>query len=153
MPEPHALSLAVRWLHVAAMAVALGGAVLVALLATGRDAEGRERVLVGVAARYEWAFWVAIGILAMTGVGNLGAFGATLPATSTGWGATFVTKLASVIALATLSVPRTLVVARLAAAEGPLMAGRAVATIRALYGTTALALGAVLALALWLAHR
>ncbi len=147
MPDPHEFALVVRWLHVAAMAVALGGAALLAILTTGHDAEGRDRVLIGVAARYEWAFWVVVGILAITGIGNLGAFGATLPGTSTGWGTTFITKLASVMALAALSVPRTLVVARLAASERLLIGPRVVTTLRALYVATVLAMAAILALA------
>ena len=72
MPALHALSLFVRWAHVAGMAAILGGALLVWWLGVRRD---RAEVVVGVAERYEWIFWAAIGLQVMTGVGNLGAFG------------------------------------------------------------------------------
>src|SRR3979411_3458407 len=78
MPALHALSLFVRWAHVAGMAAILGGALLVWVLGT-RRARANAGVVVGVADRYEWIFWAAIGLQVMTGVGNLGAFGDALP--------------------------------------------------------------------------
>lgn len=130
----------VRSLHVAAMAVALGGAVLVALL----PADGS---LGRVAARYELAFWTAAGVLVMTGVGNLAAFGQGLPPPSSDWGTALVAKLGAVALLMLVSLPRALAVAGL---EAP--AHAAAARIRAMYAGTAALLAAVTALAVWLAH-
>jgi hypothetical protein len=69
------LTLAIRSLHVAAMAAAFGGAILVTWLAWRRPP---DRVI-DIALGYEQLFWLAAGVLVMTGFGNLGAFGAALP--------------------------------------------------------------------------
>ncbi|TMC69319.1 MAG: hypothetical protein E6J13_11760 [Chloroflexi bacterium] len=147
--DPHVLHLAIRWLHVAAMATAFGGALTVLALAA-RPAADSATTVVGVAMRYEWMFWAAAGVLALTGIGNLAAFGAGLAAPATPWGTTLLLKLGSVLALVVVSVPRTLAVARLSvsteAATSPL------ATLRDLYGVTAGAFAVILALAIWLAH-
>jgi hypothetical protein len=83
----------------------------------------------------------------MTGVGNLGAFGDALPAAGSAWGTKLVVKLLAVLALAVLSVPRTLVVAVMATEGRPLPR-----VLPALYaGTTAYIVG-ILGLAVWLAH-
>jgi hypothetical protein len=146
--DPHVLHVAIRWLHVAAMATAFGGAVTVLALAT-RPVDGASAV-VGVAIRYEWIFWAAAGVLAMTGIGNLAAFGAGLSGPATPWGATLLLKLGSVLALVLLSLPRTLAVAGLSARSvtGP----GVVVTLRNLYAGTAGAFALILALAIWLAH-
>jgi hypothetical protein len=141
--DHHTLAIAIRWLHVAAMAMALGGALLVAWLAFREPA---DRV-VAVAVRYEQAFWLAAGVLVMTGVGNLGAFGTGLPQPGTGWGATFTTKLLLVALVIAGSLPRTLAVALPALPALP-----SAATLRALYAGTAVGLAAVAGLAVALAH-
>ncbi|OLC52084.1 MAG: hypothetical protein AUH85_17780 [Chloroflexi bacterium 13_1_40CM_4_68_4] len=136
------------------MAVALGGATLVFALALG--GAGRDvprRTLLEAALSYERTFWAGVGLLAMTGVGNLATFGAGLAPPESAWGATFLVKLSGVIAVAALSVPRTLAVAQLVAREIPLDRSRLRTTLRVLYGTTAGALAGILALAVWLAHR
>jgi hypothetical protein len=145
--DPQFLHLAVRWLHVAAMAVAFGGSVLVLALSM-RRAIGLEAV-VQVAASYEWAFWGCAGVLAMTGIGNLGAFGTSLPDPGTRWGDTFELKLVLVLALVLVSVPRTLALAKLVRTTP---AVRTVGTIRRLYGGTTGAFALILALAVTLAH-
>jgi hypothetical protein len=145
--DPHFLHLAVRWMHVAAMAVAFGGSVLVLALSI-RGAIARETLL-QVAASYEWAFWVCAGVLAMTGIGNLGAFGSSLPEPDTRWGGTFELKLVVVLALVVISVPRTLALARLVTTTSP---DRGVGTVRRLYGGTTGAFALILALAVTLAH-
>lgn len=137
------LALAVRWLHVAAMATAFGGALLVTWLAWRAPA---DRV-VDIAVRYEQLFWAAAGVLVMTGVGNLGAFGAGLPEPGTGWGRTFSAKLVLVALLVVISLPRSLAVLRLAA--HPSTGG---ATLRNLYAVSAAMLAAIVALAEGLAH-
>src|SRR2546425_571159 len=77
-----------------------------------------------VAQRYEWIFWIAIGVQAMTGVGNLGAFGQNIPAATTPWGARLTVKLVAVLALALVSVPRTLAIAALSDRRPPAPVGR-----------------------------
>jgi putative copper export protein len=96
-------------------------------------------------------FWAAAGVLAMTGIGNLAAFGASLLGPATNWGTTLLLKLGSVVLLVVLSLPRTLAVARLSASPGAMAAGL-VRTLRNLYGATAGAFAVILALAIWLAH-
>ncbi len=148
--DPHVLHVAIRWVHVAAMATAFGGAITVLALSTrpGTDAAG---AVIAVAVRYEWLFWAAAGVLAMTGIGNLAAFGAALLGPATDWGATLLLKLGSVLALVVLSLPRTLAVARISASTGGTALG-SVTTLRNLYGATSGAFAVILALAVWLAH-
>jgi hypothetical protein len=141
-------SLLVRWVHVAAMALALGGAVLlwfIALRAGGLD----PVALLSLAENYERLFWLALGVLVMTGIGNLGAFGQSLPAPSTAWGGRLLVKLAAVLLLFLLSVLRTLVVVRLGAAGEQ---ARLVRWLPGLYGGTGAALALVVLLAVFLAH-
>lgn len=136
------LALAVRYLHVAAMAAAFGGALLVTWLAW-RSPAAR---IADVAVRYEQLFWLAVGVLVMTGVGNLGAFGATLPAPGSGWGRTFLAKLVLIALLLIVSLPRSLAVIR--AAATPASGAR----LRSIYTTTSGVLAGIVALALGLAH-
>jgi len=136
------IALVIRWLHVAAMATILGGAVLVTFLAW----RGPRALVVVAATHYEHVFWAGIGVVVMTGVGNLGAFGAGLPAPASHWGGTFVIKMLSVMALVAISLPRSLVIARLAAGAP------ATTTLRDMYGLTSAAITAIAALAVWLAH-
>jgi uncharacterized membrane protein len=148
--DPHLVHVAVRWIHVLAMAVALGGAALVFVVAMRGAGSGiAPAAVLRIAAAYEWAFWAAAGTLAMTGIGNLGAFGAPLPAPGTTWGSTLVIKLGLVVTLVVLSLPRTLAVGRLALAAAP---DRVHKAVRALYGSTAAAFAVIAALAVWLAH-
>lgn len=148
--DPHVLHVAIRWLHVAAMATAFGGAVTVLALST-RPSVGTAGAVVTVAVRYEWLFWAAAGVLAMTGIGNLAAFGAGLLGPATTWGTTLVLKLSSVLAVVVLSLPRTLTVARMSASTEALAPG-VVSAVRNLYGATTGAFAVILGLAVWLAH-
>ena len=99
------MTLAIRWLHVAAMAVAFGGAFLVTWLSW----RARDHVI-ETAVRYEQVFWAAAGVLVMTGIGNLGAFGVSLLEPSTSWGTTLIVKLWLVAVLILVSLPRSLAV-------------------------------------------
>jgi len=148
--DPHVLHVGIRWVHVAAMATAFGGAVTVLALAT-RPAADAASAVVSVALRYEWLFWAAAGVLAMTGIGNLAAFGADLSGPATPWGATLLLKLGSVLALVILSLPRTLAVARMSRSAGTIAPG-VVVRLRNLYGATTGAFAVILGLAIWLAH-
>lgn len=145
--DPHALTLVVRWAHVVAMAVALGGAVLVAAAVTLR---GAGAAALPVALAYERVFWAAAGVLVMTGVGNLGAFGRALPAPGTEWGAALTLKLAAIALLLALSLPRTLAVLRLERRDPEAATVRE--GLRWLYGTTVILLGAIVLAAQVLAH-
>lgn len=99
---------------------------------------------------YERAFWAAAGILVMTGVGNAAAFGISLASPASAWGAAFMTKLALVLVLLALSVPRTVAVVQLGSVpDAPRTRAGGLAT---LYGATTLVLLAILAVAVWLAH-
>lgn len=141
--DHQSIAFAIRWVHVVAMAAALGGAFLVTWLTWRASA---DRAL-DVAVRYEQLFWAAAGLLVMTGVGNLGAFGAGLPEPATEWGRTFTTKLWLIAALVALSLPRSLTVLRAAAASAP---GK---SLRTVYAATTAALAVIVALAISLAHR
>jgi hypothetical protein len=148
--DPHVLHVVIRWVHVAAMATAFGGAVTIFALSAHPGVD-TATALVGVAVRYEWLFWGAAGVLAMTGIGNLAAFGAGLPEPSTPWGSTLTVKLESVLALVILSLPRTLAVARMSGPTATMVSGVLV-RLRNLYGATTGAFAVILALAIWLAH-
>jgi len=128
------------------MAAILGGALLVWWLGVRRKG-ANAGVVLDVAERYEWIFWAAIGVQAMTGVGNLGAFGDALPASASGWGTKLIVKLVAVLALAVLSVPRTLAVVAMAGTQRPQPA-----LLSALYGGTAIFVVGIAGLAVWLAH-
>ena len=146
MPALHTLGLFVRWAHVAGIAAILGGALLVWLLGVRRNGTNAGTV-VAVAHLYEWIFWAAIGVQVMTGVGNLGAFGEALPPSDSAWGTKLIVKLVAVLALAILSVPRTMAVVAMAGDTAPRLR-----LLSALYGgTTAIVVG-IAGLAVWLAH-
>jgi hypothetical protein len=144
------LHVLVRLVHVAGMAVLLGGAVLAwAQLRTGTDDP------LATAAAYEWLFWGAVGLVVLTGVGNLGAMAPAVPGPGTDWGLTFAVKLAGVVGLLAGSLVRTLAVARWRALvdgsrERPRSASRE--RLPAVYAATAGYLLALVALAEVLAH-
>jgi uncharacterized membrane protein len=144
------LGLFVRWAHVVGMAAILGGALLVWWLTWRPSRKDAGDVRLEIAQRYEWIFWAALGVQAMTGVGNLGAFGEGLPAPTTAWGLRLTVKLVVVLALALLSLPRTLAVAvlmnRPAAESGPSP------VVPSLYAATVMLVLVIVVLAVWLAH-
>ena len=146
MPALHALSLFVRWAHVAGMAAILGGALLIWWMGVRRNRPDAGVVL-DVAERYEWIFWAAIGLQVMTGVGNLGAFGRALPPPESAWGTKLIVKLVAVLALALLSVPRTLAVVAMAGTKRPRPG-----LLSTFYGGTTAVMVAIAGLAVWLAH-
>jgi putative copper export protein len=149
--DPNVVHVGIRWLHVAAMATAFGGAVTVLALSTRPTVDSASAVT-AVAIRYEWIFWAAAGVLAMTGIGNLAAFGAALLGPATDWGETLLLKLGSVLVLVVLSLPRTLAVARISASLKSDTTYDSVTVLRNLYGATTGAFALILALAIWLAH-
>lgn len=152
--DHHLLSLLIRWVHIASMSVVLGGASLVWWLSVrprNEDPDGHVRTLLYVARRFEWLFWMAIGLLVMTGIGNLGAFGSRLPGRDTLWGERLTVKLCAVLVFILLSVQRTFLVTRLAS-SGPVQATRARSVVRGAYAVTTLSVACIAGLAVLLAH-
>jgi hypothetical protein len=133
--------LLVRWLHLLAMAVALGGTALAWWVSRTADAS----TTLAVARVTEAAFWGALSVLVMTGIGNLGALAPAIPRGS--WGATLVVKLVLVLAVLVGSAVRTAAVWAAGTRDGPVTAP----LVRG-YALTAAALVAVVGLAEVLAH-
>ena len=144
--RPLALStLAVRWLHLLAATVVVGGS-LTTWLVLSADHDTDRVGVVAVARRYEWLFWAAVGTLVMTGVGNLGAFAPTLPGGR--WGATLDAKLGVFVLVLGGSALRTTFLSRLEAEPTAGVRRR----LRRAYAATAAGFLVLLALAAVLAH-
>jgi len=124
------------------MAVAFGGAFLVAWLSWRTRGS-----VIGTAVRYEQIFWAAAGVLVLTGIGNLGAFGVSLLEPSTSWGTTLIVKLWLIAALIIVSLPRSLAVVLLAS-----QTGRSSVDLRPVYTITTAMFAAIVALAIVLAN-
>jgi uncharacterized membrane protein len=152
--DHHFVSFLIRWVHVVSMGFLLGGAFLLWGLTVKPIAvqEQRERLLLLIAERYEWLFWGAVGLLVATGIGNLGAFGNTLPDRLTPWGGKMMIKLFTVLFFLLLSMLRTLLIIRFSFAESGVVSAPQSKTFQFLYAGTALYLAAVLLAAVALAH-
>ncbi|MGH7209144.1 MAG: CopD family protein [Nitrospiraceae bacterium] len=148
-------ALIIRWFHVLGMAFILGGSALLAATVwrMGPDSEAAYRKQILLMAKvYEVGFWIALGVVVMTGIGNVGAFGKSLPDLSEPWGITFSGKLALVLVFSCLSLLRTLFVSSLTLDKNPLGSSAAWRIIRGAYvGTLAFAIG-LLGLAISLSH-
>ena len=146
--------LTVRWLHVLGMALALGGAVLTwgvfRRFASEAGSVVEREAALGVATAYEWTFWTSMGVLVMTGVGNLGSLAPYVPVAGTRWGTVFALKLLAVMAVLALSVVRTVAVHRRRRAATASESNAR--TLRVGYAATAVALAGIVALAEVLAH-
>lgn len=101
----NALHLLVRTVHVLGMVTLVGGAAG-AWYALRSAPHARDPALV----RFECVFWGAMGVVLVTGVGNLGALGA--PGPGTRWGALLTVKLSVVLLVVVGSMLRTLAVLR-----------------------------------------
>lgn len=143
---PGPTHLAVRWLHVLAMATLVGGALLCWGLLRRQDSDELP-----VLRAYEWLFWAGAGLAVLTGVGNLGVIGPAVPHPRTAWGMAFSVKLVGVLGLLLGSAVRTLGVLHLADASGDLSPA-ILDRLRTSYAATALWLLGILALAEVLAH-
>ncbi|WP_372912252.1 hypothetical protein [Salinigranum sp.] len=147
LPSPLAVTtLGVRWLHVLAATVAVGGGVMTWLRLRVEPSDDDGDDVVCLARAYEWLFWAAVGTLVMTGVGNLGSFAPTLPGGT--WRTTLDLKLALVVVVLVGSVVRTRLLVRADRSTGEVP----VRLLRRAYGVTALGLVALLTLAEVLAH-
>jgi hypothetical protein len=149
--EIDAMAFLVRWVHVAAVSFLFGGALLLFLLflvLRKRDAD--RRTLLQLMQTYEWASWGAIGLVVMTGVGNLGHFGESLPERESEWGREFSLKLGLAGVFLAFSVVRSFGVAltqlRLDTAS------RLPPALLGMYGTTAVLVASIVGVAVALAH-
>jgi hypothetical protein len=136
---------AVRYAHVLAAGLLIGGAVLVAALSLQSD----QHASLAAAVAYEWVFWIVVSVSVVTGISNLGLKGDGLLGPDSGWGRALTVKLGAVLLLLMLSLLRTGFVARSRDAR---LAARRTRVIRVLHGATAALLVAVLWLGLGLAH-
>ncbi|WP_267640866.1 CopD family protein [Haloarchaeobius amylolyticus] len=143
-------ALLVRLLHLLAVTVLVGGAVVVWLQfrREGGGASSDSDPRLATAASYEWLFWGALGVVVMTGVGNLGALAPGVPEPDTRWGAVLALKLGVLLAFVLFSVARSLVLVRVRRLA-PAGAG---GVLRRAYGLTAGVLVLLLTLAEVLAH-
>jgi hypothetical protein len=83
---------AVRYIHVASVALLAGGAMIIAVSCLAPRAGAAEAALFAAPA-YEWTFWLLVGLVAVTGVSNLGLKGEGLMGPETSWGRALTTKL------------------------------------------------------------
>jgi hypothetical protein len=104
------------------------------------------------ASTYEWTFWTLIGIVAVTGVSNLGLKGEGLLDAGTSWGRALTIKLVAVLAFLAISLLRSDLVMRSAAAPAAALQPRARVAAGALYAVTAAMILGVMWLGLGLAH-
>lgn len=140
-----------RWIHVASMAVILGGGLLM-WAAARRLRSGYDMGLLRLSKQYEWYFWGALGLLTLTGVGNLGNFGSGLPGVITTWGTRLLIKLILVLVLVLFSAVRTWIVTGLSEQSENPLDPRAAGLIQSLYAVTILLTVTILVLAISLSH-
>ncbi len=150
--DQHLLSFIVRWIHVVSMALLLGGGIPVLLFALDSKKPGQPSLLAALVAKYESVFWFAIGIQVITGIGNLGSFGAGLPDVHSLWGAKLLVKLVVVTLFVGFSLVRTLLTTRLGFCINSMPAARSAKTYEGVYGISALLLVAIVLMAEALAH-
>lgn len=124
------------------MAILLGGASYLWLaLRSERDPDS-------LVTEYEWVFWGIMGLMLVTGVGNIGSLGA--PGPTTQWGTILTIKLAIVGVFVVGSFLRTVLV--LQSRAGGRATGMNRETLRLGYGLTTASLLLIMALAEVLAH-
>lgn len=148
--DTHTLSSTYRLLHLVGMAVLLGGAIHVAAQSVARASEECDGLLVA-AARYEWLFWPVVALQVLTGIGNVGVKGSAVPGPATPWGTFFTIKLILVLLALALSLVRTGLVVELSGTPAPLVR-RGAKLVQLAYVGTAAVLGAIVLIAVRLAH-
>lgn len=137
-----ALHLLVRYVHIIGMAVLVGGAIFT--WTTIRTTQ----LSTALVRQYEWVFWGTLGVMVITGVGNIGARGAPGPATQ--WGTLLTAKLVLVLFFVLGSLLRTLAVLRLA--ENQSIPNHSTTMLQRSYTVTAGMLLLIAAVAEVLAH-
>jgi hypothetical protein len=143
---------AVRYVHVASVALLSGGAMLLSVLCFLSKPGGDADAAFAAAPLYEWAFWSLIGVTVVTGVSNLGLKGDGLMGPTTMWGQALTMKLAAALLLLALSLVRSDFVIRCSAVRHAGASDRARAILGSLYGTTVAVLLGALWIGLGLAH-
>jgi uncharacterized membrane protein len=150
------MSFLVRFVHVGAVSFLLGGALLIALLflfLRSRPVnDAGDGVLLELVKVYEWAFWAAVAMVVITGLGNLGRFGEGLPEPGSEWGQDLMLKLLLVFAFLMVSLVRTFSVALVLLQDAGSQVESCSNGLARLYWLTAALLGGVLASAVALAH-
>jgi hypothetical protein len=134
---------------VLALAVTLGGTLLIFYLsrrARGLDPDAYQLRLLGLSARFERYFWLALGLLVLTGFGGLGGVGPALPALSTGWVLRLVLALLGVLVFLLLAGLRMVTLIRLTMA-GEDLSPQVLRLFPVIYGGTGLALVGLVLLA------
>ena len=144
----------IRFTHLGAVSFLFGGALLlfVLLLQRRRASEPFAVALRQLLQSYELAFWVGVGLVVATGVGNLGNMAPGVPGPNSEWGRELTTKLALVLVLLLFSAVRTLTLVRVVAAEGVEQGIAGGDRLLALYGATAVLLAGIMAFGVALAH-
>jgi hypothetical protein len=142
---------AVRYVHVAAAALLVGGAFTIGGFSASTPGLADSGAVRAAAFLYERAFWLVIGVSVATGISNLGLKGEGLLGPNTSWGAALVFKLASVLLLLVLSLVRSdfILRCRTTATAG---ARRERIALAVLYGATMVLLLGILWDGLGLAH-
>ncbi len=138
-----------RYLHVASIALLVGGASLACVVCAWPLVAVEAAAVVGLA--YEWMFWTVVGITALTGISNLGLKGDGLLDAQTTWGTALTVKLALVLTLLAMSFVRTNVVRRWCDGASR-RAGGIGRILMFFYGGTAAAILSIAWLGLGLAH-
>lgn len=103
----------IRWAHVVSVAVLLAGGVGLWVLCLRTRVLGpgdKKRRLVRAAQGYEIVFWIALDLVVMTGIEQIGAMGSGIPTWTTPWGIRMTVKLVAALALVLLSLPRSTLV-------------------------------------------
>lgn len=146
------MSYLIRLVHVGSASFIFGGAALIfiSLIVWSRHSSGLVPPLLDLMAAYEWGFWACIGLLIATGVGHLAHFGAALPGPKSDWGETFVVKMLLVFVFLFFSAIRSISLTLVQSGAGK--TPRNLATLKNLYGATAVLIAGVLGLAVSLAH-
>ena len=98
---------AVRYVHVASIALLAGGAFASLALCVSAGAGGSLNATLAAATVYERVFWLVAGVTVATGISNLGLKGDGLLGPDTNWGAALLVKLGAVLFLLALSVVRS----------------------------------------------
>ena len=150
--DQHFLSFWIRWIHVISMAFMLGGVMLLFALVIDSHKTERNSFLLVIARKYESFFWLAIGVQVITGIGNIGSFGAGIPSVTSDWGIKLLLKLIFVVLFVLLSLVRTLLATRLESNKNPIAWRTTREVLKSMYSLTAIVLGAIVLMAEALAH-
>jgi uncharacterized membrane protein len=150
------MSFLVRFIHVGSVSFLLGGALLIALLflflRSRTVSDAGDGVLLELVKVYEWAFWAAVAMVVITGLGNLGRFGEGLPEPGSEWGQDLMLKFLLVLSFLMVSLVRTFSVALVLLQDASSELESSSNGLARLYWLTAALLAGVLASAVALAH-